>query len=195
MSVRFGLLGLIGQHPRHGYELLAAFTAMVGGGDNWDVKPAQIYTTLSRLKDAGWISEEGMEQDGGPEKRMYAITPDGRTALAEWLDEPVASTHRRDEFFIKLMIALYAGEDHVMRILYGQRRRLMQELHDITGQRRVLNPKTQLAHILLLDQAVMHTESDIRWLDMVEARFDDIRKQPLPVPEVKQRGRPRKNDS
>lgn len=192
MSVRYGLLGLIGQHPRHGYELLAAFTAMVGGEENWEVKPAQIYTTLSRLRETGWIAEEGMEQDGGPEKRMYAITADGRTALAQWLDEPVASTRRRDECFIKLMIALYAGEGRAMRIIYAQRRHLMQELHDITGQRIGLNPKTQLAHILLLDQAVMHTEADIRWLDMVEARIDDIRKQPLPAPEVKQRGRPKK---
>jgi hypothetical protein len=32
----------------------------------------------------------------------------------------------------------------------------------------------------------------LRWLDMVEARFDEIRRQPLPEPESKPRGRPKK---
>ena len=49
MSVRNAILGLLAQKPRHGYELRAAFEAVVGGGVNWDVKPAQIYTTLERL--------------------------------------------------------------------------------------------------------------------------------------------------
>src|SRR5258706_243627 len=41
MSVRNAILGLLAQKPRHGYELHAAFSAVVGGG-NWDVKLAQI---------------------------------------------------------------------------------------------------------------------------------------------------------
>lgn len=31
MSVRFAVLGLLAQRPRHGYELHAAFEALVGG--------------------------------------------------------------------------------------------------------------------------------------------------------------------
>jgi len=39
----------------------------------------------------------------------------------------------------------------------------------------------------------MHLEADLRWLDTAEARLDEIRRQPLPEPEAKPRGRPRKN--
>lgn len=192
MSVRYGLLGLIDQHPRHGYDLLSAFTALVGGEDSWEVKPAQVYSTLARLKESRWIEEEGTVQDGGPEKRIYAITEAGREALGVWMDEPVTSAHRRDEFFVKLMIALFQGQSQAMRTLYRQRRQLLQELHDVNGRRRTFDPRTHLAHILQLDQAVMHLEADIRWLDMVEGRLDEIRRQPVPLPEAKQRGRPRK---
>jgi hypothetical protein len=38
----------------------------------------------------------------------------------------------------------------------------------------------------------MHLEADVRWLDMVEARLDDVKKQPPPEPDVKPRGRPPK---
>jgi hypothetical protein len=56
----------------------------------------------------------------------------------------------------------------------------------------MLDPKQYLARILLLDSAVMHTEAELRWLDMVEARLDDIRQQPPPIPPPRPRGRPRK---
>jgi DNA-binding PadR family transcriptional regulator len=54
MSVRNAILGFLAQKPRHGYELRAVFEAVVGGDDNWDVKPAQICTTLDCLKKRVW---------------------------------------------------------------------------------------------------------------------------------------------
>jgi hypothetical protein len=44
----------------------------------------------------------------------------------------------------------------------------------------------------LLDKAIMHVEADLRWLDTIEGRLDEIRRQPLPEPETKPRGRPKK---
>lgn len=192
MSVRNALLGLLSQRPRHGYELHAAFEAVVGGEQNWDVKPAQIYTTVARLKESGLVAEEALEQDGGPEKRIYAITPAGREELCVWFSTPVKAEHQRDEFFLKLMLSLVTGEADPHRVIYTQRASLYQELHALTAQRANADPKSELAHILLLDQAIMHLEADLRWLDMIEARLDEVRRQPLPEPEARPRGRPPK---
>lgn len=191
MSVRHAVLGLLAQRPRHGYELRAAFQAVVGE-ENWDVKPAQIYTTLARLEQNGLIVQDGVEQDAGPEKRIYAITPAGRKALREWFADCIVPAHQRDEFFIKLMISLASGVADPYKLIQAQRARLYQELHDITEQRSRADPQKELANILLLDKAVMYLEADLRWLDMTEARLDEIRRQPLPEPESKPRGRPRK---
>jgi hypothetical protein len=78
-------------------------------------------------------------------------------------------------------------------LIQTQRAYLFQELHDVTELRSHADPGRELAMILLLDKAVMHLEADLRWLDMVEARLDEIKRQPLPEPESKPRGRPRKN--
>ena len=72
-----------------------------------------------------------------------------------------------------------------------QRAHLFQALHDLTEQRSRADPSRELAGILLLDKATMHQEADFRWLDMVEARLDEVRRQPLPEPETKPRGRPK----
>jgi DNA-binding PadR family transcriptional regulator len=192
MSVRHALLGLLLQSPRHGYELRSAFEAVVGGEANWDVKPAQVYTTLARLEAAGLVRVEARGKKTGPEKRIYAVTAAGREAFRSWLDHPVRSEHQRDEFFLKLMLTLATGEADPQRVIYTQRAGLYQEMHDLTEQRDRADPKRELAQILLLDQAIMHLEADLRWLEVIEARLDEVSRQPMPEPEPRPRGRPPK---
>ncbi len=192
MSVRHAVLGLLAQHSRHGYELRAAFQAIVGGEEMWEVKPAQIYTTLARLARDGLVAPQAVEQDAGPEKRIFAITPAGRKFLRQWFACGSGHAHQRDEFFIKLMIALVSGIADPYQLLHTQRNYLYQQLHALTTQRAHADPRRELAKILLLDKAVMHLEADLRWLDITEARLDEVRQQPLPAPESKPRGRPRR---
>lgn len=192
MSVRHAVLGLLAQRPRHGYELRAAFEAVAGGEENWDVKPAQIYTTLTRMEKSGLVAEQSVEQDGGPEKRIYAITSAGYKTLQEWFTEGTTPEHQRDEFFLKLMSGLVSGAADPFQLIHIQRAHLYRELHAITAQRTRVDSGKELAKILLLDKAAMHLEADLRWLDMTEARLDEIKRQPLPEPEARPRGRPRK---
>ena len=193
MSVRHAVLGLLAQRPRHGYELRAAFQAVIGGEENWDVKPAQIYTTLTRMEQGGLVAEHAVEQEAGPEKRVYAITPAGIQMLKEWFSVGTPPEHLHDEFFIKLMLSLVSGVADPYQLIQIQRVHLYRELHSLTTQRTRTNPSSEMAKVLLLDKAAMHLEADLRWLEMTEARLDEIKRQPLPAPEVKPRGRPKKN--
>jgi hypothetical protein len=77
-------------------------------------------------------------------------------------------------------------------VVQVQRRELLQELHDLLARRDAADPLRELAHILLLDSAIMHTDAEMRWLEMVEARLDEIREQPIQLPTPRRRGRPRK---
>lgn len=193
MSVRNALLGLLAQKSRHGYELHAAFLAVAGGDQNWEVKPAQVYTTLERLDEAGLVEcVSDLGEGTQPDRRVYAITESGREVLQEWFQSEVSPEHVRDEFFIKLMVALVSEVGDPYEILRTQRTCIFQRLHAATHQRNALDSSTQLAQILLLDKAIMHLEADLRWLDFIEARLDDIKRQPMPQPVIKRRGRPKK---
>jgi hypothetical protein len=135
-----------------------------------------------------------VEQEGGPEKVIYRLTGDGLAELQAWLAAPVQTRHQRDAFYLKLMIALACDGAPPTRLIYAQRASLFQELHDLTAQRTAADPGSELAYILLMDQAILRVEADLRWLDRVESRLEEIRDQPLPKPEIRRRGRPPKGD-
>ena len=190
-SVQNALLALLSQRPRHGYELRDLFEAALGG--HWELNSGQIYSSLERLARDGLVVEEGVERSGGPDKRLWAITGDGRNEVARWFALPVPRDYRlRDELYLKLMLTLVTEPSRARQILIVQRRELFRELHDLTARRNLLDPRQQLAQILLLDSALMHTEAELRWLEMIEARLDDIWKQPPPMPPPRRRGRPKK---
>ncbi|HAL16096.1 MAG TPA: PadR family transcriptional regulator [Anaerolineaceae bacterium] len=192
MSVRNALLGLLAQRPFYGYELLAALDGIAGGHDGWAINPGQIYATLERLEKSGLIAEQPAN-GSAPEKTTYTATVAGRQELAEWLSAPVQTNLQRDEFYIKLMLALSLEGTDPYRVIQIQRASLYQELHAVTTHRDSLDLPSGLAQKLLFDKAVMHLEADLRWLEMIETRLDDVKRQPVQQVEMRPRGRPPKS--
>jgi DNA-binding PadR family transcriptional regulator len=193
MSVRNAILAFLSQHPSHGYELRAALLAMVGGENRWNVKPAQVYTTLDRLEEAGLISRDSDLGEGDePDRRIYAITPQGESELRNWFEIGVEPEHHRDEFFLKIMAALVSGEAEIESLIKTQRSMLNREVKEAIVQRNHFDAKKDLAQILRLDKAIMQFEAELHWLDIIESRLDEIERQPIPVPEIRPRGRPKK---
>jgi DNA-binding PadR family transcriptional regulator len=192
MSVRNAILGLLAQRPRHGYDLHNAFAAITGGPAAWEVKPAQIYTTLNRLESSGLVERQGVEPGDGPEKLIFALTAAGRQELLSWMLTPVEAQPQRDEFFLKVMLSIATDVIDPYKLIAAQRTALYRQLHAATVRRGETDPHRALAHILLLDRATMQLEADLRWLEMFEARLDEIRRQPIPEPEARPRGRPPK---
>jgi DNA-binding PadR family transcriptional regulator len=74
-DLRLVLLKLIGEKPRHGYELIKAVEEQVGGV--YSPSPGVVYPTLTLLEDLGYAKVE--EAEGG--KKLYAITPEGQAFL------------------------------------------------------------------------------------------------------------------
>jgi len=192
MSVRYALLGLLAQRPCHGYELHSTLLSIVGGQENWDLKPAQIYTTLARLENSGLVRQAGTDKDSGPEKHIYTITPKGKQEVTRWFREGVPEDHMHDDFFIKLRIALALEEVDAVEIIRIQRNTLYQQLHNVTTQRQNIDLGQDMARMLMLDKSVMHLETDLRWLEMIEARWDEVANQPISPPANQSRGRPLK---
>lgn len=76
-DLRMLLLWLIGEKPRHGYELIKAVEQLVGGA--YSPSPGSVYPILSLLEDMGQI--EGTSTESA--KKLFKITDQGREILKQ----------------------------------------------------------------------------------------------------------------
>jgi DNA-binding PadR family transcriptional regulator len=76
-DLRFVILKLISEQPRHGYEIIKAIEEKVGGA--YSPSPGVIYPTLTLLEELGYVTVEAAE--GG--KKLYRITEAGEASLEE----------------------------------------------------------------------------------------------------------------
>jgi DNA-binding PadR family transcriptional regulator len=74
-DLRYVLLHLISEKPRHGYELITAIEEKFGG--MYSPSPGIVYPTLTLLEELGYVQSE----TAGGTKRLYAITDAGRAFL------------------------------------------------------------------------------------------------------------------
>jgi PadR family transcriptional regulator PadR len=74
------LLAVLARGPGHGYALIERLRATSGGA--FDLPEGTIYPALHRLE-AARLLESGWSAAAGRRRRVYALTPRGRSALAE----------------------------------------------------------------------------------------------------------------
>src|SRR3954453_4053217 len=86
MAIGQTLLGLLEAGPRHGYDLKRAYDERFG--QDRPLHYGQVYSTLTRLLKHGLVEVDGVEPGGGPERKRYAITPDGVADVDRWLAQP-----------------------------------------------------------------------------------------------------------
>ena len=162
MAVREGLLALLQEGPRHGYQLKTAFEAATGGV--WSLNVGQVYTTLDRLARDGFV-----DVDQGGEQKQYSLTAAGREELGAWWEAgPVDAPPPRDELLLKVLLAVEEGADHALEVRTRHRTALTALLQ---AHRRAGRPDGDLAAVLVSDALTTRAEADLRWLDLCEERL------------------------
>jgi DNA-binding PadR family transcriptional regulator len=75
-DLKYVILDLLKEQPRHGYDIIRALEDRFHGF--YSPSPGSVYPTLQLLEDQGYVTST--EQDG---KRIYTITDEGTKFLAE----------------------------------------------------------------------------------------------------------------
>jgi len=78
-EVKYVILRLLREKPRHGYEIIKALEERMGGW--YTPSPGTVYPTLQLLEDQGYIRV--VETEG---KKVYQITPEGEAFLEQHRD-------------------------------------------------------------------------------------------------------------
>lgn len=177
MSIRHGLLALLEQGPRYGFQLRTEFESRTGS--TWPLNVGQVYTTLSRLERDGLVVPAGDDEGG---HALYAITEGGRAELHAWFARPVDRANPpRDELAIKLAMAVGSPDVDVRAVIQAQRVHTIKAMQDYTrlkaqameaAARGEGTPdRGDVAWQLVLDQLIFQAEAEARWLDHCETRL------------------------
>ena len=79
-SAELLILSLVDDRARHGYDIARVIETRSQGELRFHA--ASLYPLLYRLEARGWIGGRWVEKPGERRRRMYRITPKGRTMLA-----------------------------------------------------------------------------------------------------------------
>ncbi len=114
---RYAVLGVLNLYPASGYDIKRFCDA--GVAHFWNENYGHLYPVLHQLvhekliepitKDAG-----PTEQASGRNRIVYQITGLGRSALKQWLTEPVRPTPPRLELLLKMTFAGAAEQDFLL---------------------------------------------------------------------------------
>src|SRR6516165_7397402 len=83
--VREVLLALLAGEASHGYQLRARLALALGPLAE-ALNDGQVYVTLNRLEKAHLVSSKRVGQADRPDRKVYALTTDGRDRVDTWLN-------------------------------------------------------------------------------------------------------------
>ena len=169
MGIREGLLGLLGDAPKYGYQLKGDFEAATG--EAWPLNVGQVYTTLQRLERDGLVVESDTDGEG---RVSYELTSEGRDEFVTWMTTPEKrSVPARDEVAMKVLLATVSTGVDPLVVIGEQRQATMANLQEYSRLRSKTEESTrsELAWLLQLDRLILLRQAELRWLDDVEQRL------------------------
>lgn len=87
MKLEYLILGNLKLNPGTGYDF-KKFLDTEGRYGRARAPLSQIYKTLQRMANKGWLTVEEIPQDGKPDRKVYSVTPRGFEVLVNWLSAP-----------------------------------------------------------------------------------------------------------
>ncbi len=172
MSLKYALLGLLAESPKYGYEIKRQFEGALG--NVWSVSYGQLYPTLRRLSETGWVTKKTEPGMKAAEKNIYSITEKGRKKLDEWLLKPVRSTYKvKDEFTLRFLFFNKLSPQNVLEYLKAHRSTMA--LQKESFQRTLGSLRNEIDFFLqgIIRKGIIHLEAEDRWL---EEMIEDIRR-------------------
>jgi DNA-binding PadR family transcriptional regulator len=104
MSLPHAILGFLRDRPMTGYDLKTqCFDESVA--HFWPADQAQIYRTLDKLTEQGFIENTLEIQEDRPNRKIYHITDTGRAELERWLHAEIPLAPYREPFLVQLFFS------------------------------------------------------------------------------------------
>ena len=132
MPLAHTILGVLLDAPAHGYAIKKQLTAAhpEGGGA---INDGQLYPTLARMEQSGWIRKQVVEQRRTPSKHLYRLTAAGRREFFRWLGATdgqgdALGLSRKSDFLRRCAYFQHLGGERIAAQVRAERERVERTL-------------------------------------------------------------------
>jgi DNA-binding PadR family transcriptional regulator len=156
------VLGLLTRGERSGYDLLKTVERSVGFF--WTPAKSQLYALLPKLVERGLLKARRVEQDRRPDKTLYRITPAGRRALREGLEQASPAVDR-NPFELRIFFGDHMRPGAVRRMIEARRDESRAQLAVLEEIERDPEVRADLYPYLTLLAGKENAKAAIRWAE------------------------------
>jgi PadR family transcriptional regulator AphA len=164
---QYAILSCLTIHPMSAYEI----KSFMEGSTHffWTEREGQLYPTLKKLVEKGWVSykEEAAAKNGT--KKIYSSTESGIQAFNQWFCDKTSRSTNRNELLLKLFFAREQPIDQVIRMLkealsdYEEEIALYHQIEQHLKERKQHVDTT--FYKFTLDYGISVTEAEISWIN------------------------------
>ncbi len=106
MKLEYFILGILTINPMTGYDI-KKYLDTEGRFGRKRAPLSQIYNTLKRMVDNGWVTFEEEVREGKPDIKIYHNTEVGQETLLDYLHSPIEPSfrYRESDIFYRIMFA------------------------------------------------------------------------------------------
>ncbi|WP_233143883.1 PadR family transcriptional regulator [Lottiidibacillus patelloidae] len=168
MSLRYALLGLLGEQPYTGYELKQRFQMKMV--HFWNAHHTQIYRELNKMEQEGLVTAEIVKQDENPDKKVYTLQEKGKSVLTTWLlNKEVSPPKIKDEMLLRVSLFQFIPEEEAIGFLQESKAHHEQVLNHITmWKEETYNEEVmeeRIGEYLTTEYGLLYMKNWITWCD------------------------------
>lgn len=173
MSLEYAILGFLNYLPLSGYDLKKMFDISVQ--HFWPADQSQIYRTLARLTEQGFVEMEVIHQEDRPDRKVYSITPSGKNQLEDWLKSMPPSEPNRSPALIQVFFCGQLSDEEIMakfEAMAAMMKIVLQRYQQVPTQldeysRMVNSQRETFFWLLTLDLGLRSIRANLEWAENV----------------------------
>jgi len=175
-KTQYILLGILTIKNCSGYDIKNMIDGNVGYF--WQESNGQIYPSLKKLEEWRLIEriEEGSE--GAREKKVYAITQEGRRVFQNWLEDDDYILSIRNEFLLKLTFGTNLDISKNIERLKKYRHQALEKKIVLESVKKRLELEEQTVQhtywYIQIDSGVLTSDAVVNWCDISIKRLEKL---------------------
>lgn len=166
MNLKTVMLGFLTQAEMTGYELKHLMERSVGFF--FGASYGSIYPALKGLEEEGFVEATPVVQSGRPNKKVYAITREGREKFRGALGGEPAADSYRSEFLMRLFFGHVQDPEDLLEMVRDRRAGHEETVRRLEGVREEFSGAATPYQMMCLRSGISDAENWLRFLDEIE---------------------------